>query len=449
MNPSVPTSASAPDLRPAEAWLSRRSPAERKRRGQWPTPWWLCAAVIEHIAADLGPTDTVVDPACGDGRWLLAVAGCRPGARLIGIDADPLAIEAARATLSAAGVSAELRCADALADGVVPPCDWIVGNPPFVRPQHLEREVARALWSRFATLTDKCDLAAAFVERGLEVAPRVALVLPQAVLSLASYAAVRRRLLTAGVDTVASVPADAFAAAVHTVVVVAGPSDRRRAGAVDPETGLGVHGGLAVSAHAWATDGALPELPGAPLGGYVRLHMGVVCGDYDRYVHPGRRHPEDRLTCRGRDVSRWAIADRGEHLWYVPADMLARKPYVAPKHAGLFDVPAKVVLAGATGRSLRAAVDEDRRFPLDSCYVGLPAPGAHPSAADPHAVVGLLLSSAVGAWYGARFRAARVKGVEVAQIPAPAPPWTEIADAARARDDRAVDAAVDRAYART
>ncbi|MEQ1505528.1 MAG: TaqI-like C-terminal specificity domain-containing protein, partial [Myxococcota bacterium] len=170
--------------------------------------------------------------------------------------------------------------------------------------------------------------------------------------------------------------------------------------------------------------------------------MGVVCGDYARYVVPAASHPADRPTCRGRDVHRWWIADRGEHLRYEPAEMLARKPYVAPKSAAVFDVARKIVVAGASGTVIRAAIDDRRRFPLDSCYV---VHGRTPDV-DLDAVLGLLLSQPVADWYGRRFPAARVKGTELASIPVPPGSWAAIGEAARAGDEAAVNAAVRAAY---
>lgn len=119
--------------------------------------------------------------------------------------------------------------------------------------------------------------------------------------------------------------------------------------------------------------------------------------------------------------------------------MLDRRPYVAPKTRALFDVPAKVVLAGASGRQLRAAVDTARRFPLDSCYVSQ-------GDGDVWALAGLLNSATVNAWYGARFPAARVKAVELATVPWPRGPLDAVGRAARAQDQAAVDVAVAQAY---
>ena len=131
----------APDLSAAEGWLAQRTPRERKQRGQWVTPWSLVHAVVERAVKGLGERPLVVDPACGDARFLVAVARARPDARLVGIDADPLAIEAARATLQRAGVEAELRCADALTQPSGARCG------PASRPPPTRTTWLRASWS--------------------------------------------------------------------------------------------------------------------------------------------------------------------------------------------------------------------------------------------------------------------------------------------------------------
>ncbi|MEN0061484.1 MAG: TaqI-like C-terminal specificity domain-containing protein [Myxococcota bacterium] len=431
---------SLPDLSAAKAWLAGRSPQQRKQLGQWPTPFDLCCAVIERVAQRLPKRPRIVDPACGDGRWLVAAAAECPDAELWGIDLDPTALDAANATLRRAGVTATLHQADALLDDVVPECDAVVGNPPYVRPQHLNRDVALALWRRFPAVTDKCDLSACFVELACERADRMAFVLGRSMLSLRSFAALRSRVLGFGLNGAFAVPDRTFEAAVRTFVLELGPEDERLAGAYRPSKGqrsaaLEVTGTLGISREAWSLDGPPPELPGTPLGDVARFHMGVVCGDYARYVHQGPPGPLDEPTCRGRDVSRFRIADRGEWLHYDPTDMLARKPYVAPKSREIFDVAEKIVVAGTTGRRIVAAMDERRRFPLDSCYVVHSRPDI-----DLWAVLGWLASPVVGAWYAARFGAPRVKAIELAGIPLPPQDyWGELGAAVREQDEPAID----------
>jgi len=433
-----------PDLTPGTAWLAGRTPAQRKRQGQWVTPYWICRRVLDVVAPSLPPRPRILDPACGDGRWLVAAARRVPDAVLFGWDLDPGAIRAARQTLDAAGVDAVLHCGDALAPDALPAVDLVAGNPPYVRPQHLPRDRARDLWARFDVATNKSDLYACFVQRALDRSPRAALVLPEPMLSLSSFAALRRRVLQSGLGGVYQLPKTAFDATVRTIALVCDPEDMRRGGSMHPN-GLRAGPTVHVGSRAWSLSGPPPELPGPPLGARVTVHMGVVCGDYPRYVHDGHQHPDDRPTCRGRHVHPWRIDPTELHIRYDPRDMLRRKPYVAPKSAALFDVPHKVVLAGTSGTAIRAAMDTARRFPLDSCYV------IHPRGDDddPYGILGLLLSRSVGDWYAARFTAARVKGVEIAGIPAPTGDWSAIAAAARTGDQGAVDRAVTAAYALT
>src|SRR5829696_3461078 len=84
----------------------------RKLLGAWYTP----QALVDHVVgltvrADLNPV-TVLDPACGDGRFLSAVRDAARGhVRLTGVDVDPDAVVSARAALP----EAEIIEADALA----------------------------------------------------------------------------------------------------------------------------------------------------------------------------------------------------------------------------------------------------------------------------------------------------------------------------------------------
>ncbi len=402
-----------------------------KKLGQWPTPEWLIEAALDQV--QLPETGAVMDPACGDGRWLEAVRRRNPRLRLIGWDIAPEAIVAARQRL---GIQADLQVRDALAGEPGRLADLVVGNPPYVRPQHLAPEQRARAWSgRFRTATDKVDLYAPFVERMLELGGgRLALVLADTWLSLHSYEAFRD-LLQPHLGLVAIVPKEAFAATVGTLVLVTGGAPRRATLTRD---------GLNDLAPLHRIDGVFP-LGEAPLlegqgilGERWRLRMGVVCGSYSEWVI---RQPEAGAepTCRGKDVGRFSISAGREWLRWQPREMLNRRPYVAPKTRALYDVAHKLVLAGASGRQLRAAVDSRRLFPLDSCYLS-------EGQGDVWALCGLLNSAPVNAWYGARFPAPRVKAVELHRLPWPPGPLARLAEAARESDQAGCDAAAAQAY---
>lgn len=173
-----------------------RTPADdRKQRGHYPTP----PAVVDRVVAAVmpavvpGDTVTVVDPACGDGRFLIAAAewiAARGGhADLHGVELDEATASEARALLAASrSVSrsaVRVDVADALRhDWGAAHYDVVVGNPPYL--------------SQLATATTRggqssrgggpyADVAAEFLHLAIELARpgggRVGLVLPQSILA--------------------------------------------------------------------------------------------------------------------------------------------------------------------------------------------------------------------------------------------------------------------------
>lgn len=165
----------------------------------------------------------ICDPAIGEGAFLLAVirvlaehlvrAGVAPGdarARaatcVYGVDVDPRAVAAARATL---GVGAEqLRVADALAldwGGAFPVVfarggfDAVVGNPPYVRQERLGAHKPRL--RQFASYDGVADLYVYFVELVHQLARsggRYCLITPNKWLTAAYARALRTHLAAQG-----------------------------------------------------------------------------------------------------------------------------------------------------------------------------------------------------------------------------------------------------------
>lgn len=179
--------------------------AARKRRGAWYTPADLIDIVVTGVLDDLGDDlgdatcdrpIRVLDPACGDARFLVAIEGAlrarhpNPVVELTGCDVDADALLAARAACP----TAHLIHADALAhpwDGMY---DIVIGNPPFL--------------SQMATATTRggasehgggpyADAAVEFLALALRLADpdrgRIGLVLPQSILGARDAAAVRER----------------------------------------------------------------------------------------------------------------------------------------------------------------------------------------------------------------------------------------------------------------
>jgi len=177
--------------------------AEAKRRGDFPTPHPLVAAVVEANLppAGSGGTVRVLDPACGDGRFLVAagraVAERGATAHLYGVDIDEGAVHAARSALDAAGFTAALlEHDDALRRS------WgearfhlVIGNPPFLSQLASATTRGRASEHGGGPYADAC---AEFLALAVRLAEpdggRIAFVLPQSILASRDAGPVRAQV---------------------------------------------------------------------------------------------------------------------------------------------------------------------------------------------------------------------------------------------------------------
>lgn len=136
----------------------------------------------------------IVEPACGEGAFLVAIAerlakeltsvhgdwdALRNAVRAYDIDADSL--EVARTVTSSALVSAGcpegqardlvdtwLVHGDFILDDVTR-CDFVVGNPPYVRATEIDKDKRSEYVSRLRSVTAGCDLYVSFFDRGLDI----------------------------------------------------------------------------------------------------------------------------------------------------------------------------------------------------------------------------------------------------------------------------------------
>lgn len=135
---------------------------------------------------------SVCDPACGDGAFLVPLAGRILRAlprrearaalrRIVGADRDPKALAACRARLNAllrahdprARIPWKLPEKDALEPDALESFPGafthIVGNPPYVRVQNLEADGRRRIAGRFRLVRGATDLYLVFFELGLRL----------------------------------------------------------------------------------------------------------------------------------------------------------------------------------------------------------------------------------------------------------------------------------------
>lgn len=162
-----------------------------KARGAHYTPPELASFLAWNVIRHIEPSDgaiRVLDPACGDGSLLFAIAAAAPPLmrerlHLVGFDTHAQAIEESRHTLAGLRVAAvELKHADFLVDGPwrpaqgllltdpttgpgnsLPAFNAVIANPPYVRTQVLGAAKAQVLARRFG-LSGRVDLYHAFLK---------------------------------------------------------------------------------------------------------------------------------------------------------------------------------------------------------------------------------------------------------------------------------------------
>jgi len=159
------------------------------RKGQYFTPHPIVELVLAR--AGIGPGDTVLDPTCGSGGFLVSAG--RRGAEVRGIEIDPYLSELARVNFRLAGIDGEVAHADFFLTEP-DPVDVVVANPPF-SVEISDREVLERYElgvGRRRVLSDWLFLEA--LERWVRPGGRAAVLIPWSVVVNPSAAPLRARI---------------------------------------------------------------------------------------------------------------------------------------------------------------------------------------------------------------------------------------------------------------
>lgn len=438
----------------------------RKRVGDYPTPPELVARVVANVTPPITPGSTlrILDPACGDGRFLVAaaehVAAAGGRVELHGVELDPTRADEARAAIARLAATSDVvdgrvDTADALArDWGGQRYDLVVGNPPYL--SQLAAATARGGQSTRGG-GPYADVAAEFLHLAVSLARpdggRVGLVLPQSILASRDVGPIRR-----DVEAVAELiwwwwsPEHQFDAA---VVVCALGFERRSAlgNSASPDDDRypvwtrAIVGGLGV-----------PPLPDLLIDGTVGDRARLTADFRDQYYGlvgaVGARTGGPRFVTSG-------LIDPLRCMWGRRPLRFGRATHGAPRVdlAALSDplrdwatamaVP-KAVIANQT-RIIECIADPD-----GTILPGVPAISARPrdgTAATAWAVTAVLTSPVASAWAwwhaagtGLSGRSLRLGPRLVAAIPWPAGSLAAAVGAAIDGDVIACGALVDAAY---
>jgi SAM-dependent methyltransferase len=436
---------------------------ERRTLGAWYTPGPLVdhvlANALDPVLAAVRPGERVrvLDPACGDGRFL-AAAALKIEARgahgvLMGVDVDGAAVAEARSRL---GGRASVHQTDALrrdwtADGLF---DAVVGNPPFL--SQLASATTRGGRSTLGG-GPYADAAAVFLALAVRLTRpggRIGLVLPQSVLATRDAGPIRcEALARASLESLWWSAEPVFDASVVTCVVslhVGGTQHpvRRWVGPrfepLPPAEAGDLHARPTWS-HLLADLAGIPSV--APATSGTLGDLATATADFrDQYYGLIGRVGDD---VEGPPLITSGLIDPGGCAWGQRPARFARRTFSAPRvdlarleaETDLGDwarnrlVP-KVLLAAQT-RVLEAVVDEPGAWLPSVPVVSVLPRDAH----DLWRCAAVLSSPVASAWaaasyFGAGLAPAAIKlsASQVLRVPLPADPWDDAAAALRAGD---------------
>lgn len=339
---------------------------DRTRRGAFDTPRDLARALVGRtLSTATGPVRRALDPTCGTGAFLLALSEASVP-EVVGADIDELALAVARIAVP----GARLSCADGLLEG--PSVDVMVGNPPFVPPEHQDKALRAELLHRFPWLEGRFDLAVPFAAVAVSrVRPGggAGLVLPAPALVQPYGAPLRRQWLSR-----------------HAIVAIDGPEPFRGAAVSVVRVVMRVDAGPApLPVHGLSPDELL-RLKNAPLDPRLKpgdvalvekiraasVPLGDLCVVDTGVVSHRPGGTREHLLFDEADGVRVPYADAkdffaGRRRWlsYRPAEMHR------PKRPELFEAE-KIVVQRLIGGAVRAAVDRTGTYVGHTCTIAKP-----------------------------------------------------------------------------
>lgn len=427
--------------------LEKRHRARRRGAGQYYTP----ESLVKRLLAETGlacACGNVLDPACGDGAFLVPLAEMRLERNLnvslnelAGTDLDAEALLICLARLMAVapeGGWPRLEQRDFLLDPPSGLFRLILGNPPY--RVNLPKSVCEQLVARYATAEGEKDLYTFFIEGGLKLlAPDGALLLLTSHGWLVNHQCAKIRTLAfAGHDVrrLFLLPTRFFPHAPGVIPVVTeihhtsnehasvcvcdsydeGEGWRIRRTA-PPEAFLeptGLRKALADPAREAIFKNM--EAGNARLGEIAKIGVGIQesmrRGDrVSRFVSDTPTGTTAVRVIRGREVEpfriRWdgLFLDYGKHLTYAGDPNIFRGEKLVYQNLRHESLPVRLV----------AAVDKDAFFPKNSLsYICRPKP---PFSLE--YLSGLLNSRLVNAWFAGRFFSFHITVTQVRSIPVP------------------------------
>ncbi len=399
-------------------YQSLRTMGARKASGSYYTSATLAKRLVENHLPAPNSTQTVFDPSCGTGIFLLQLPNHFPLANIYGNDINPISVSLTRINLALkyhistpeelAILQNNITFSDFLADHTNS-YDIIVGNPPW--GAKLSAEEKKNYRNHFCCAAgNSIEIYDLFIEQSIKhLTPTgiLAFVLPEAILTVKSHTPVREFLLqNTSVHSVEYL-GEAFEQ-VHCPSIIF---------AVEKDTSRPFYKGHNLSADCFSlslTDeeyNLLQKIMSCPdkttLVEQSDFALGIVTGNNAALLHSA---PAEGLepVIKGSDISKYHINSNSGYVAFHPESF----QQTAPEH--LYRAPEKLFYR-FINKKLIFAYDNTGLLSLNSCNILIPnIPGLSVKY-----VLAVLNSSVAQFFFEKKFRSVKVLRSHLEQIPIP------------------------------
>lgn len=368
-----------------------RQTQEKKGLGQVFTPVHAVEAALNLVG--VGEAERVIVPACGGGEFLLSTARRWPGANIVGVDIDALALAVARSRLTLAGIQGvRLLQGNALILPMGRDYDLVLGNPPW--GGKLDAGQVETYTISPGKLLNSFVYFIELAARLLRPGGRMALVLPEAFIKVWGYQGARewfmQNFALSGLHYLPHLFRDYYAPAIIMAAV-------RRPAVAPQEIPVWIQRGRGKTHHyntlpaqavqpqrininwrrgmeaVWSkcAQGAVylrEGNVGAPLPpgqAVVDFSLGVVTGDNDRFVDDKPLSSLHVPVLRARDVRPFCVGQPSSWLKFKAGELKQAPPLAK------YRVPAKIVYR-FIAREIMAAPDYSGAPTLNNLNIIIP-----------------------------------------------------------------------------
>ncbi len=367
-------------------YISCKNIGNRKATGSYYTSTKVVKRLISHI--DISQDNTIMDPCCGTGNFLLQLPECVSLSNVFGNDTDPTSVKITRLNMAlrydnadVALIKKNITESDYFSLESAEGYDHIIGNPPW--GYEFSEESIRSLKERFNSAKGKnIESYDVFVEKAIDDLRdngSLSFVLPEAILNVKAHTAIREVVIARSSVQYLDYLGNAFDGVQCPCIIMQlkrtdGPLSTIGMVVNDGKKVFSIDTDRTVTPEYFSfltTDseyGVLSKVINLQNVRYLRdnadFALGIVTGNNKEYISSVKTN-ENEMVLKGADISKYHINSTNNYIVFKPESF----QQIAP--AEMYRAKEKLLYRFICNQ-LVFAYDDKGTLSLNSCNIVIP-----------------------------------------------------------------------------